>query len=61
MELNVTKMTFNGFRLGSVAKRLLGKEKTAEMQGKQTTPASMNLFKKFIQNQKNRKKELNHG
>jgi len=52
MEQNVTKMSFKGFRLGYSAKRLLGKQKAAEMLGKSTTPASMNLFKKYIQKQK---------
>jgi hypothetical protein len=49
MESNVTKMTFKGFRLGYAGKRHLGKQKAAEMQGNQTTPASINLFKKIIQ------------
>lgn len=72
MELNVTKMTFKGFRLGYVARHILSpKEKVIEMQGRSTTPATMNLFTKFIQkhnhNHYNRKtkqtnkKELNHG
>jgi hypothetical protein len=53
MELNVTKMTFKGFRLGYSAKhQLTPKEKVVEMQGKATTPASINLFKKFIQKHK---------
>jgi hypothetical protein len=53
MELNVTKMTFKGFRLGYSARhQLTPKEKVVEMQGKATTPASINLFKKFIQKHK---------
>jgi len=73
MELNVTKMTFKGFRLGYSARHILSpKEKVIEMQGRSTTPATMNLFTKFIQkhnhnhNHNNKikrtnKKELNHG
>ena len=52
MEQNVTKMTFKGFRLGHSAKRILNKQKVSEMQGKNTTPQSMALFKKYIQKQR---------
>jgi hypothetical protein len=71
MELNVTKMTFKGFRLGYSARRFLTREKLAEMQGKNTTPSTLPLFTKVIQNHKqhkqhkqhkrNKTKELNHG
>jgi hypothetical protein len=59
MELNVTKMTFKGFRLGYSARRFLTREKLAEMQGKNTTPSTLPLFSKFIQKQKDKRNKRN--